>query len=45
MFHMYDGYHWFGMHLAWWFVWLVFFSILFGRYDTVPRTRNIKDAR
>ncbi|MEP7361345.1 MAG: hypothetical protein ABI744_07185 [Chloroflexota bacterium] len=45
MFHMYDGYHWFGMHLIWWFIWLAFLSVLFGRYETVPKTRGVKNAR
>jgi hypothetical protein len=45
MFHMYSGYHWFGMHLIWWFFWLVFLGVLFSRYGTGPARGGIDDAR
>jgi putative membrane protein len=42
MFHFYDGYHFFGMHLMWWVFWIVFVSVLFGPYEPVRRNRDIK---
>ena len=29
MFHFYDGYHWFGMHLFWWAFWILFLVVVF----------------
>ncbi|HRH44270.1 MAG TPA: SHOCT domain-containing protein [Pyrinomonadaceae bacterium] len=41
---MYDGYHFFGMHLLWWFFWIVLVVTLFGWFDTVPKRRIRKDS-
>lgn len=43
MFHMYDGYHFVGMHMLWWFFWIVFIGVLFGAYEPVRRNRRRKD--
>ena len=40
MFHFYSGYHFLGMHLIWWTIWLLFIGILFGAYEQVPRIRK-----
>ena len=45
MFHSYDGYHFFGMHLLWWVFWLFFISIVFGWYEPVRRNRGGKNTR
>ncbi|MDQ2864138.1 MAG: SHOCT domain-containing protein, partial [Bacteroidota bacterium] len=30
----YDGYHFFGMHLVWWFIWMIFIFWIFATpYD------------
>ena len=42
--HMYDGYHFWGMHLTWWFIWaLLFFWIFATPYD-IPGQRKRKDS-
>ena len=38
--HMYYGYHFMGMHLIWWFIWVVFIITLFGWYDPIPKKRR-----
>lgn len=40
--HMYYGYHFMGMHLAWWFIWIVFISAMFGWYTPIPKSRMKK---
>ena len=40
MFQFYDGYHFFGMHLFWWFFWILFISVLFGAYEPVRRGKR-----
>ena len=40
MFHMYDGYHFLGMHLLWWGFWIVMITILFGAFEPVRRNRR-----
>ncbi len=41
---MYDGYHFGGMHLIWWFLWLMLlFWIFFTPFD-VPGQRRKKDS-
>ena len=37
---MYDGYHFVGMHLVWWFIWIIFVFTMFGWYQPVPRRKN-----
>lgn len=44
MFHFYDGYHWFGMHLFWWVFWFLSISIIFGLYEPI-RKRGRKNGR
>lgn len=43
--HMYYGYHFMGMHLVWWFIWIVFMSIIFGWYTPVPKNRMRKEQK
>ena len=43
MFHLYDGYHFFGMHMIWWVFWVVFIMIMFGAYEPVRRKTDGKD--
>lgn len=43
MFHFYNGYHFFGMHMLWWFFWIVFFGVIYGAYEPVRRNRRGKD--
>ncbi len=40
MFHLYDGYHWLGMHLLWWLFWFMIIGVVFGLYEPVPRKRR-----
>ncbi len=44
MFHFYDGYHFFGMHMVWWFFWILFIGIVFGAYEPVRRNRGQRIA-
>jgi putative membrane protein len=38
---MYYGYHFWGMHLVWWFVWLILLSwIFFTPYDIPGRPKK-----
>ena len=38
---MYDGYHFWGMHLAWWVIWLFFILWVFATpYDIPGRRMN-----
>ncbi len=43
MFNMYDGYHFFGMHMLWWLFWILFVGILFGAFQPVRRRRGGKE--
>lgn len=45
MLHFYSGYHWFGMHIIWWFVWIAVLGTIFGRYETAPRKRGRDSGR
>ena len=42
--HMYDGYHFWGMHLIWWFIWIFFFIWIFATPWDVPGQRKKKDS-
>jgi putative membrane protein len=42
MFHFYDGYHFFGMHMLWWAFWVLFIFIMFGAFETTPRKKEKK---
>jgi len=38
---MYEGYHFWGMHLIWWFVWFIFIFWIFATpYDIPGRRMN-----
>jgi putative membrane protein len=37
---LYDGYHFWGMHLIWWFVWLVLLFWIFAIPYDIPGQRN-----
>lgn len=41
---MYDGYHFWGMHLIWWFVWLIFLFWIFALPYNIPGQRIKKDS-
>jgi putative membrane protein len=34
--HFYEGYHFWGMHLFWWFVWVVIFIWIFATPYEIP---------
>lgn len=38
----YDGYHFFGMHMIWWFFWIAFIWVIFGMYEPVRRSNRTK---
>jgi len=42
--YMYDGYHFGGMHLLWWFIWLIFIIWIFALPFDVPGQRKKKDS-
>ena len=42
--HMYDGYHFWGMHLIWWFVWVIFLIWIFALPYDIPGERRKKDT-
>ena len=44
MFHMYNGYHFFGMHMLWWFFWILFIGGNFGTYEPV-RTYRLGNSK
>jgi len=37
MMYLYEGYHFWGMHLFWWIVWFAFIFWIFGTPYYVPR--------
>ena len=41
---LYDGYHFWGMHLIWWFVWLGFLFWIFATPYNIPYQRMPKDS-
>jgi len=41
---MYEGYHFWGMHLVWWFVWAVALFSIFGWYEPIPKKKLKRDA-
>jgi putative membrane protein len=41
---MYEGYHYFGMHLWWWFIWLIFIFWIFALPYNIPGQRSMKDT-
>ena len=40
----YDGYHTWGMHLMWWFVWVIFLFWVFALPYDIPGQRKKKDS-
>ena len=42
--YMYDGYHFGGMHLIWWFIWMVFIFWIFATPYDIPGQRKKKDS-
>lgn len=42
--HMYDGYHFWGMHLIWWFIWIFFLIWIFATPWDVPGQKKQKDS-
>ena len=40
----YNGYHFWGMHLIWWFIWMIFLFWIFAIPYDVPGQRNKKDS-
>ena len=41
---MYDGYHIWGMHLTWWFVWAILLVWIFATPYDVPFQRTKKNS-
>ncbi|MEO7463423.1 MAG: SHOCT domain-containing protein [Ferruginibacter sp.] len=41
--YMYEGYHFWGMHLIWWFIWIVFIIWIFATPWDVPGQKKKKD--
>jgi putative membrane protein len=41
---LYDGYHFGGMHLTWWFIWVVMIFWIFATPYDIPFQRNKKDS-
>ena len=42
--HMYDGYHFWGMHLIWWFIWIFFLIWIFATPWDIPGQQRKKDS-
>lgn len=42
--YMYDGYHFAGMHLMWWFVWLILLFWIFATPYDIPGQRKKKNS-
>ncbi|MEP7231973.1 MAG: SHOCT domain-containing protein [Ginsengibacter sp.] len=41
---MYDGYHFWGMHLIWWFIWIFFLIWIFVTPWDVPGQKKKNDS-
>ena len=41
---LYDGYHFLGMHLVWWFVWVLLLFWIFAIPYNIPGQRRRKDS-
>lgn len=41
---MYDGYHFGGMHLMWWFIWVIFMVIIFATPYDIPGQRKRRNS-
>ncbi len=42
--HMYDGYHFWGMHLIWWLIWIFLLIWIFATPWYVPGRKKEKDS-
>jgi putative membrane protein len=42
--HMYDGYHFWGMHLIWWILWVGFIVWIFATPYDIPGQMKRKDS-
>jgi len=40
----YNGYHFFGMHLAWWFIWIMLLIWIFALPYDIPYQRKKEDS-
>lgn len=40
MFQFYDGYHFWGMHLIWWVIWLLFITWVFLTFTRYGREKD-----
>jgi putative membrane protein len=41
--HFYEGHHFWGMHLIWWFIWIIFIFWVFATPYYIPGQRSRKD--
>jgi len=41
---LYDGYHFWGMHLIWWFIWIVLLFWIFATPYYVPGQQRKNDS-
>lgn len=41
---MYNGYHWGGMHLIWWFIWIMFIVTIFATPYEIPGQRSRRQS-
>lgn len=41
---LYDGYHFWGMHLGWWFIWGVMLFWVFATPYDIPGQKSKKDS-
>ena len=42
--HFYEGYHFWGMHLIWWLIWVVLLFWIFAIPDDIPGQRKKKET-
>lgn len=40
----YDGYHFWGMHLGWWLIWMFFLFWIFATPYEIPGTKQKKNS-
>ena len=40
----YGDYHFFGMHMLWWFFWILIMFLMFGWFEPVPKKRVRRDS-
>lgn len=41
---MYGDYGFFGMHMLWWFFWILIMFLMFGWFEPVPKKRVRRDS-